>query len=1084
MSRRSQRWIGGRLLVVACCVVLSALGMSCSSALAAEVAAPGYRVFGYAFPAENLPPGGEGLIVLHVLNEGAAAVGGLTLEDTLPEGLVALAAEGSTSGFEGCSGVGTRVLVCHLGAVQPQETIGEVDIPVSVAGSAHGEALDRVRVFGGGAAVVSSSTFPVRFSAESAGLGYSNIGAWAFDQDGRVDTQAASHPYQFTFAFAFNTHQTRVGEWPLAAVETGNWLPIGGEERRLDVKLPPGFTADTTAVPQCPRALFDIGSETGGGCPADTQIGTDTFELHGHGPLMVRVYNVVPPPGVAMEFGFGIGGQGALLDARLRSGGNYGFTVETNNFIQLGVTYNALKLWGTPAEKSHDVERTSPTDCIPDEHGQCGVSIPVKPLLRLPTSCGAPLAFGAEIIGTWESESARGSGGTEFENESGEPAGLTGCERLVNFDPTASFTPESSFGDTASGLTADIQVPQGGNPEGLATSGLENTTVTFPEGLVLNPGQATGLVACQPSQENLGGPEAEQEGDDAPPACPAASKVGSAEITSPSLPDKLLGSVYVLGQNPPNVQLLVAASGDGVNIKLIGNVHLDATTGRLTSTFQDTPDLPFTDFKLTFNGGQQAAVVTPGACGTYESKAVFTPWSDPLEEIQSASEFQITAGPGGSACSAPGFSPGFQAGTVVNQAGGYSPVSVTISHQDGEQALSGIQVSTPPGLLAILNGVERCGEPQASQGTCGAGSLIGHTTVTAGPGAYPLVVPGGQVFLTGPYKGAPFGLSIVVPAIAGPFNLGDVVVRAKVEVDPQSGQITIASDPLPTILDGVPLQLKSVNVDIDRQGFTFNPTSCAPMTVNGVLTSTQGTQAGVSNRFQAADCASLAFHPSFAVSTQAKTSKAKGASLLVKVGSGAGQANIAKAAVSLPKQLPSRLTTIQQACPEATFNANPASCPAGSDVGTGTVRTPVLANPLTGPAYLVSHGGAAFPDLVVILQGEGVTLDLTGSINIKGGVTSSSFESVPDAPVTSFELSLPEGSHSALATDIPSKAKGSLCGQSLTMPTTLTGQNGAQVKQSTKIAVTGCPKAKAKKKAKKSKVKKKHGRAQAKKKGK
>jgi hypothetical protein len=388
-----------------------------------------------------------------------------------------------------------------------------------------------------------------------------------------------------------------------------------------------------------------------------------------------------------------------------------------------------------------------------------------------------------------------------------------------------------------------------------------------------------------------------------------------------------------------------------------------------------------------------------------------------------------------------------------------------------------VTVKTPPGLLGLLKSVERCGEPQASQGTCGAGSLIGHTTATAGPGSDPVSVTG-QVFLTGPYKGAPFGLSIVVPAAVGPFNLGTVVVRSAVSVDPHTAQITVTSDPLPTILQGVPLQIRTVNVTIDREGFMFNPTSCEPLSVGGTLSSTQGATAGVSSRFQAANCTALPFKPAFTVSTQAGTSKKNGASLDVKVGYPSGaQANIRSVAVTLPKQLPSRLSTIQQACPEATFNANPASCPAGSNIGIGTAHTPVLANPLTGPAFLVSHGGAGFPDLVLILQGEGVTLDLVGSIDIKHGITSSTFATVPDAPISSFELNLPEGPHSGLAAVLPAKAKGNLCGTSLTMPTILTGQNGAVVKQATKIKVSGCSKAKkkAKKRAKRKHVKKAQG---------
>jgi hypothetical protein len=550
-------------------------------------------------------------------------------------------------------------------------------------------------------------------------------------------------------------------------------------------------------------------------------------------------------------------------------------------------------------------------------------------------------------------------------------------------------------------------------------------------------------------------------------------------VKLPILANPLEGFVYVAAQNENPFGSLVAMyvvaqdPVSGVVAKLAGEVALNPVTGQIVSTFKNIPQAPLEDIELHLFGGARGPLVTPVGCGTYTTSVSFTPWSGGAP-VNTSSSFRVTGGANGTPCPNPRpFAPSVTAGMVNNQAGAFSPFTVTFSRQDQDQTLAGVTVTTPPGLLGILKGVERCGEPQASQGTCGAGSLIGHTTVGAGAGPDPFYVQGGQVFLTGPYNGAPFGLSIVVPAIAGPFNLGNVVVRAAVHVDPHTAQITVVSDPLPTILQGVPLDVRDVNVSIDRPAFMFNPTSCEALAVTGSLTSTEGASASVASRFQAANCANLPFKPSFKVSTQAGTSKKNGASLDVRVGYPSGvQANIRSVAVMLPKALPSRLTTIQQACPEAVFKANPASCPAGSNIGFATASTPVLSTPVTGPAYLVSHGGAAFPDLVLILQGEGVKLELTGSIDIKKQVTSSAFNAVPDAPISSFELKLPEGPHSGLAAVLPAKAKGSLCGSSLTMPTTLTGQNGAQVKQNTKITVTGCPKAKKKAKARKRRKKK------------
>jgi hypothetical protein len=552
-----------------------------------------------------------------------------------------------------------------------------------------------------------------------------------------------------------------------------------------------------------------------------------------------------------------------------------------------------------------------------------------------------------------------------------------------------------------------------------------------------------------------------------PVQCPDSSKVGTVTLETPLLETPLTGSVYLAQPNANKFNSLLAlyivAEGDGALIKLAAHVEANPETGQLTTVVTDSPQQPFSNLKLHFFGGPRAALMTPQTCGTYHATSQLTPWSSPTQTALSIdSPFSITANCGG------GFAPTLTAGTMSNQAGAFSPLVTSISRTDQDQNLSTISVHTPPGLLGMLSRVTLCGEPQAQLGTCPAASQIGHVTASAGAGPTPLQLPlAGRpqdpVFLTGPYKGAPFGLSIVVPAEAGPFNLGNVITRAAIAIDPHTAQVTISSDPLPTFLQGIPLDVRGVNVIVDREGFIFNPTNCHSFSLATTITSTQGALAAPASSFQAANCATLPFKPTFTVATQGHTSKKGGASLDVKVGSGSGQANIAKALVSLPKQLPSRLTTIQQACPGATFAANPAACPAGSDVGTAKAITPVLNVPLTGPAYLVSHGGAAFPDLIVVLQGQGVLLDLIGNTNIKKGITTSSFAAVPDAPIVSFELKLPEGPHSALTTNLSAKAKGQLCGAKLLMPTTLTGQNGAQLGQSTKIAVTGCPRKRARK---------------------
>ncbi len=1056
-------------VVVGLVACMGVLGVGVASAAAAGEA-PGWEVFGHTGPA-ILAPGSEGLVILDVYNTGAVQGSEGTLVDILPPGLK------STGGLN-CTGV----TVVKCGVTSPQPGSGEpyiVAIHVVVAADATGEGVDRVTVSGGGATNVASSSIPVKFGLGPIAAGISSFDGWFSNADGSVDTEAGSHPYEFTLAFSVNS-----------VPKNGREVPAG-EVRDIDVKFPPGFVGNPNAVPECPRWQFDEG-EIGEkvppplgpkGCPGSTRIGYDYSEIGELGTLGFPVYNLVPPPGVAAEFGLTINGVTTLLDARVRSGGNYGITVHVNNVARRKILFNTTTIWGEPAEVGHDALRQGP-GCLEDGKGGCGYRGPKEPFLTLPTSCGAPLAFGVEMIGTWSEPDARSSMGFLSHDSSDTPLGVTECGRLVHFDPSASIAPDTSEADTPAGLTTDLKIPQGVNPEGLATPGLKSTTVTLHEGLVINPGQATGLAACQPEQENIGGPEAEEESKDGPPSCPAASKVGTDEISTPLLPDKLQGSVYVLQQNPPNLQVLVAASGDGVNVKLVGNVNLNEATGQVTATFENTPDFPVTDFKLSFSGGAQAALATPTGCGTYGSTAVFTPWTIPLgEEVLSStldavslSRFAITGGPGGSSCAGPlPFAPSMTAGSTTDQAAGYTDFTMLLQRADGQQRISSLQFKAPEGLAGMISRIPLCGEPQAAEGTCSPASQIGHTVVTAGPGPYPFEVPqAGEapapIYLTGPYEGAPFGLSIVVPVLAGPFDLGTVKVRAKIEVDPRTAQVTIKTGTLPEILAGVPTDLRTIDAVIDRAGFMFNPSNCNPMSFSGTASSYEGQTAVLSSPFRVGSCQSLKFKPDFKVSTSGKPSRANGASLTVKIvyptitpenNQASSQANLQTAKVDLPKQLPSRLTTLQKACTAAQFEANPAGCPKASVVGHAQVITPILPVPLEGPAYFVSHGGEAFPSLIIVLQGDGVTVDLVGTTFIsKAGITSSTFKATPDVPFSTFELTLPEGRYSALTSNLPVKDHYSFCGQKLTMPTAFIGQNGTVIHQSTPIGVTGCAKVK------------------------
>ncbi len=1052
-----------------------------------------------------LTPGGEGTIAVQATNMGDGPTSGtITLSDTLPAGVSAQSAVFFISplfskidlvqaGFVSCE-IQPGHVRCEYPEVLPANPyeIVEMRIAVKVAVNTAPGAVNRMEVTGGGVAPA-SFTRPLAAGGGATPFGVDSFELIPEEEGGGLDARAGSHPFQLTGTVAFN--QTSDPAKPPALL------------RDVGIKLPAGLVGNATTIPQCSEQDFAFELGSGGNlCPDDTVVGV-TLVTYDEPLLLefhtdaVPLFNLVPSRGEPARFGFAPQHAPVILDTAVRSGGDYGVTVTASNITELVNPMVAqITFWGVPGDPRHDSSRG--WHCLAGGYiggGQPCIAqnqVSPVPLLTLPTSCESP--FVADVEGrAWPTKTdpeglPLPSTGYSLRDSLGREIALTGCDQLP-FTPSILVTPDTNAASTPTGLTVSAHIPQDAstNPEGLAEAALKDTTVALPEGVQINPSSADGLEACSMSQVGYIGTEngIPQFTPDAA-TCPDASKVGTVdEIRSPLLANPLTGSIYLATQNSNPFGSLIALylvaedPVSGVRAKIAGNVTLDPVTGRLTGTFNGAPQVPVEDIKLHFFGGSRAPLATPAFCGTYTTAASFTPWSGNAP-VDSSSSFPIVSGLAGGPClGGLGFAPSVTAGSTNIQAGGFTPFTTTLGRQDNEQTLSGVQLRLPPGLLGSLASVKQCPEPQAALGTCGPDSLIGHTTVSAGLGTDPFTVPTGQVFITGPYHGSPFGLSIAVPAKAGPFDIGSgpcdcVVVRARLDVDPHTAQAIVEADPLPTILQGIPLQVKHVNVTVDRPGFMFNPTSCEHLNTTGTISGGSGGSYPASVPFQVTNCASLAFKPTFKVSTQAKTSKKQGASLDVKVTSGRGQANLAKVAVSLPKQLPSRLTTIQQACPQATFNANPASCPGGSNIGTATATTPILSSVVSGPAYLVSHGGAAFPDLVVILQGEGVTLDLVGSIDIKHGVTSSTFASIPDAPIDTFELKLPEGPHSGLTAVLPAKAKGNLCGTSLTMPTTLTGQNGAQIKQSTKIAVTGCGKAKPNTRrahGKKKAAKRKHG---------
>jgi hypothetical protein len=1031
----------------------------------------------------------DGQIVVTAANLGDANANGsvspVRIADKLPAGLRAVAISGMAPNGSNIPAHAECVLAtlsCTFsGIASPYEQI-EVLVSVVVQPGAKDGELNEVGVTGGEASSASIRR-PVSIDGAPTPFGVEDYEMLPEEEGGAPDTQAGSHPFQLTTILTLNQNLEEDVHTENVLTST---LPVPvALSKDLHFKLPPGLIGNPTPFPQCTLAQF-LTIETEGfkslspECRPQTVVGVAMITINEPASLGVRtattpLFNLEPSVGEPARFAFYLPQTPVFLDTSVRTGGDYGVTVSVDNISQTAAfLVSKVTFWGVPGDPRHDKQRG--VGCLYEAQGvaigerpPCNPAEAVHPppLLSLPTSCTGPLHSTVETD-SWQNEGVfTGPFDYTFLDALGDPVGLDGCNRLP-FAPRIKVTPDGGAGDTPTGLTVGVHVPQDLvlNPTGLAEANVKNTTVVLPAGVALNPAAADGLLSCSEAQVALS--------SDSVPSCPEASKVATLEIKSPLLPNALTGEAYLAAQtaNPFGslVALYLVAQDpvSGTLIKLAGEVKLDPVTGQLVSTFLNTPQLPFEDFKLHFFGGERAPLATPSLCGAYTTNASIAPWSG-NEPAQSNSTFDVVSGPNGSPCSTPlPFNPSLTAGTTSIQAGGFSPFTMTMSRPDGSQNLQAIKLRMPPGLLGTLATVKLCKEPEADQGTCGPESLIGHTTVSVGVGGDPYSVTGGEVFITEGYGGAPYGLSIVNPAKAGPYDLGKVIVRAKIEVDPTTAVLTVTTDTtgpykIPTILDGIPLQIQHVNVSIDRPGFTFNPTNCSPLAITGSLTSDQGAVSNLNVPFQITNCAVLAFKPKLTAKTNGKTSRADGASLSVKLTYPAGpyDANIAKVKVDLPKQLPSRLTTLQQACPAQTFEANPAACPAASIVGHATASTPVLPVSLSGPAYFVSHGGEQFPDLIIVLSGYGTTVHLVGSTFInKAGITSSTFKTIPDVPVGTFELTLPQGKYSALA------ANGNLCTTTkLAMPTSFIAQNGAEIHTSTPIVPTGCAK-KAKKASK------------------
>lgn len=857
----------------------------------------------------------------------------------------------------------------------------------------------------------------------------SAVGLVASDASGTPETQAGAHPYEISTTIKLNT-KTATGGLPLE-------LP-DGQVKNIVVDLPAGFSGNPTAAPTCSDADFEEGLFAGA-CPDDTQVGYAEVYRGGliQQTLYVRIYNLTPPVGSPARFGGRLSGYGtaaaAIVDARVRTESDYGLTVSARN-IPSGVPVTGVKMvfWGVPASPEHDGMRGQCLDVYSGPTGEaCPAMTQQRVFLTNPADCSAGLLTTHVAADSWEAPGRFAR--TSFDHDAnGAPMQVDGCDKPA-FAPTIAVRPDTAAPDAPAGYAVDVHVPQADAINQLGTPPLRKAVVTLPEGVSISPSAADGLQGCSDEQIAIG--------SDRDPRCPDAAKIGTATIDTPLLGEPLSGSIF-LGTQASNdpasgrmFRLFLVAEGSGVTVKLPGAIVPDPVTGQLTTTFDDNPQLPFSALRLRFKGGPRAPLVNPATCGTKTSSAQLTAWSGKQTDQQSSFAIDCAAGLGG-------FAPSFSAGAVQPVGGAFSPFTLAIAKPDGQRDLTGLRLELPEGLLARLKG--------------NVGTQVGTARVASGSGAQPFWLSG-SVVLEGAYGDAPFSLRVTVPVVAGPFDLGNVVVRQKIYVDRHDAHVTLVSDPLPTIVAGVPVRLQRLEVNVDRPGFMVNPTSCAPKTIHAALESVAGQTAAVSSRFQVGDCASLPLTPKLALAFTGgnETKKGKHPGLDATVTQTAGQAGLRKVAVTLPLSVALDADNAQALCkPE---QAAARACPAASIVGRATAVTPILDQPLTGPVYFVeglrtSSTGKivkTLPKLMIALKGQ-VELDLQADSSVADDKLVTTFGFVPDAPISSFRLQIDGGRHGILKTTGTGGAN--VCDAVQLAEATFTGQNGKRLVGTPRIA--------------------------------
>ncbi len=927
-------------------------------------------------------------------------------------------------------------------------------------------------------------------------FGISAFDGGTFDSAGGAFTQAGGHPDTASTTFEMNR------------IVDGNGLPDidGSDLRDVRVELPAGFIGNPTAMPACPRKLNvpsnkqagDGGFDPNEFCPLNSIVGIAEVKTQYLTGMEVRrfiapVFNRVPPPGVAAQFAFSFLDAVTTLDAHVRSDGDYGVDVVSRNALQLkAVLGSKVTLWGTPADHSHDIQRcmaffSTDSAFFPDDGStpECqndlftrafapwkapsAANVPVRAFVANPTAC-TPDGVGLETrlhVEGWAASRPFDDASFVSHLPPGLPLpvedwgavkGPDGCGR-VPFDPSFGVKADTRKADSPAGLSVDLSFPQAGlvNPLGVSTGHLKRATVALPEGWSVSPSAADGLDGCSDAESRVGtllGAE-----------CPPASKIGTVEATTPLLEEKLTGGVFVGSQESDDplsgqmFRMFIALNNEqrGIRVKLPGQIRIPPGGGPIVTTFDNNPQVPVDKISLRLNGGPRAPLASPLDCGTKTATAELESWSGAV--VTRSSEMSVD-------CPGVGpLAPTFTAGVTGNLAGRHTGFVLRANRPDASQVIDGLSLRMPTGVLAKLKGVPQCADAAASAGTCPESSRVGTATVGAGPGSHPFFLSGG-VYLTGPYKKGPFGLSVAVPAKAGPFDLGLVVVRQQLLVDPVDAHVNVVSDPLPTVVKGVPVRMRSLNVDVDRRDFVLNPTSCKAKTILATFKAPNGSVFTATSPFGAANCAALGLKPKLGLRLTGRKQMTDGKHPGVKavVLQRRGDANLERVEVRLPLSLALDPDNAQALCEFKDGIKPDPTCPEGSIVGRAVARTPLLEQPLSGPVYFVKNVRVdpktgrsirTLPMLVIPLRGEnGIRLNLKGTSNVSSSdQLVNTFAAIPDAPVSRFDLTIQGGKNGILVVN------GNACRRKQVANVEIDGQNNKTSDRNTTIK-TPCKKPK------------------------